>query len=193
MGIDNDFVESLPTGYRINNVAHYCQDTKPTGSAIAIGDRWYKPVDGSDWYWSGSDWLSSETYTIKSDYKENSYSASGNISGGFLSGRAISTGRGGLFFLTASAAFYSGGATTATDYWRFDFQCVYGDGSLEVLATVLGTNKPANTWNRIELAINSKKNSSGKTFFLSYVSAYKIGVPQSIFAMTELEYKHVHP
>ena len=52
----------LPNNTRINGVEHFYQTTKPTvrgdGSALVVGDRWWKVDDGTEWFWNGSYWLS---------------------------------------------------------------------------------------------------------------------------------------
>lgn len=51
----------LPNNLRINGVEHFYQTTKPTtrgdNSALVVGDRWYKPDDGTEWFWNGTYWL----------------------------------------------------------------------------------------------------------------------------------------
>jgi hypothetical protein len=52
----------LPNNARIGNTEHFYQTTKPTargnGSALVVGDRWWKIDDGTEWYWNGTYWLS---------------------------------------------------------------------------------------------------------------------------------------
>jgi len=51
----------LPNNSRIDNIEHFYQITKPItrgdGSALVIGDRWWKTDDGTEWYWNGTYWL----------------------------------------------------------------------------------------------------------------------------------------
>jgi hypothetical protein len=58
-------IRNLVNGSRINGVEHIYQTSKPTtrvdGSALVIGDRWWKTDDGTEWYWNGTYWLT-ETY-----------------------------------------------------------------------------------------------------------------------------------
>ena len=55
-------------GQVINGVAHFVRTTKPTvridGSALVVGDRWYKPSDSTEWVWNGTYWLSESVYPI---------------------------------------------------------------------------------------------------------------------------------
>lgn len=52
----------LPNNSRINNIEHFYQTTKPTtrgdGSALVVGDRWWKPDEGTEWFWNGTYWVS---------------------------------------------------------------------------------------------------------------------------------------
>ena len=68
----------LPNNSRINGVEHFYQSTKPTvrgdGSALVIGDRWWKTDDSTEWFWNGTYWLSTEDQVIN-------YSTTSNISG----------------------------------------------------------------------------------------------------------------
>ena len=193
MPIDNDFIESLPSGYRINNIAHYCQNTKPTGSAIAVGDRWYKSVDGSDWYWNGSYWLSTNLFYIKSDYNQEEISITQNLSGAVFRGRDLSTGQSGIYFVSATIEFYPYYATSATDYWSFTHEVFYSDGSFETVATNSGASKTGSSWTQIRTVINSPKNSLTKALLFTYCSANKVGNPSTMVAMSELEFRHIHP
>ena len=59
----------LPNNIRINNIEHFYQTTKPTtrgdGSALVIGDRWWKNDTGEEWFWNGTYWLSPiERYSV---------------------------------------------------------------------------------------------------------------------------------
>jgi hypothetical protein len=60
----------LPNNTRINNIEHFYQSTKPVtrgdGSALVIGDRWWKPMEGTEWFWNGTYWLSTTRYHISS-------------------------------------------------------------------------------------------------------------------------------
>ena len=50
----------------IQGVQHFYTATKPTarpnGSALVIGDKWWKVDDGTDWFWNGTYWLSPPFY-----------------------------------------------------------------------------------------------------------------------------------
>lgn len=50
----------------IRGVQHFYTATKPTarpnGSALVIGDKWWKTDDGTDWFWNGTYWLSPPFY-----------------------------------------------------------------------------------------------------------------------------------
>lgn len=62
----------LPNNSRINGVEHFYQTTKPTtrgdGSALGIGDRWWKTDDGTEWSWNGTYWLG-EKFVIGVDLR----------------------------------------------------------------------------------------------------------------------------
>ena len=61
-------------GHLINGVAHFVRNTTPTvrvdGSALVVGDRWYKPTDNGipgtagGWIWTGSDWVSVNVFPL---------------------------------------------------------------------------------------------------------------------------------
>lgn len=54
---------TVSNNFRINGVEHFYQPTKPTTrgdlTALAIGDKWSKTDDGTEWFWNGTYWLSS--------------------------------------------------------------------------------------------------------------------------------------
>lgn len=58
----------LPNNSRINGIEHFYQTTKPItrgdGSALVIGDRWWKTDEGTEWFWNGTYWLSSIQYNL---------------------------------------------------------------------------------------------------------------------------------
>lgn len=49
-------------GTIVNGIANFTQSTKPTtradGSALVVGDKWYKSDEGTEWFWNGTYWLS---------------------------------------------------------------------------------------------------------------------------------------
>lgn len=70
----------LPNNSRINGVEYFYQTTKPTtrgdNSTLVIGDRWYKSDDGTEWFWNGTYWLSSQSFTHSGIYRSNYNTAS---------------------------------------------------------------------------------------------------------------------
>lgn len=56
----------IPNGALINGVCHIYQSTKPTtrpnGSALVIGDKWYNISTGVEGFWNGTYWLSLSVY-----------------------------------------------------------------------------------------------------------------------------------
>lgn len=52
----------------IRGVQHFYTTTEPTtrpnGSTLAIGDKWWKTDDGTDWFWNGTYWLSSREFYV---------------------------------------------------------------------------------------------------------------------------------
>lgn len=193
MGLDNDYIESLPTGYRINGVVQWCQNAKPT-TGLTVGDSWYKPVDGSEWYWNGTYWLSKENLVVGSDYRETQISTSINLWGTAFSGRDLSSGsRAGIYFLNATNVCYQAAATDASNYWSFTFYALYSDGTVDTLVTHTTASKPSDSWFELRSLVNSAKNSLGKTTILIYASIAKIGTPSYLYAMSSVQLKWIHP
>jgi hypothetical protein len=64
-GISN----SLPNNFRINEVEHFYQNTKPAtrgnSSPLVIGDRWYNISTGYSWFWNGTYWLTDVFYEME--------------------------------------------------------------------------------------------------------------------------------
>lgn len=64
----------LPNNSRINGIEHFYQTTKPTvrgdGSALSVGDRWWKTDEGTEWFWNGTYWLSVEEFSIGSRWEQ---------------------------------------------------------------------------------------------------------------------------
>lgn len=191
MPIDNENLADLPAIYRTDTVTNFISTTKPT--AKAIGDAWYKPSDGSEWYWNGAYWLSRETLVVGSDYRGNSFSFSTNLWGTALSGRDLSSGRSGLFYLNAANTCYLSSATDASNYWQITFYALYSDGTVEALATHLTMTRPGSSWFELRTNINSIKSSIGKSTILVYADISKIGTPDSIYVMSSLQIKWIHP
>lgn len=52
----------------VSGVQHFYTTTKPTtrpnGSTLAIGDKWWKTDDGTNWFWNGTYWLSSQGFYV---------------------------------------------------------------------------------------------------------------------------------
>jgi hypothetical protein len=191
MPLDNENLADLPNGYRINGTVNYSQSTKPTNNTI--GDCWYKPSDGTEWFWNGSNWLSKETLVLGSDYREQSISTAINLWGTAFSGRDLASGRSGIYYLNAANACYQTGATDAANYWSITFFAIYSDGTLETLASHTTASKPADQWFELRTAINSPKSSLGKTTILVYANIAKIGLPASIYVMSSVHIKWIHP
>jgi hypothetical protein len=74
----------LPNNSRINGIEHFYQTTKPItrgdGSALVIGDRWWKTDAGEEWFWNGTYWLSKQLYTWQGFYGSYSSGTSLNSS-----------------------------------------------------------------------------------------------------------------
>src|SRR6476469_2978893 len=141
MPVDNNIGSEISNGYKQNGVTNFCQTTKPTASAV--GDRWYKPSDGTEWYWSGSLWLSKEDVIVGNDYRENAFSVNGTVWGTAFSGRRLSSNRSGVFFNYCTNCYYLTGVTTSTNYWTFSFYINYSDNTTELIATDSNPNKAA--------------------------------------------------
>lgn len=66
---------TLPNNTRINGIEHFYQSTKPTvrrdGSALVIGDRWWKTDTTDEWFWNGTYWLSSNLQQGSSTFLSN--------------------------------------------------------------------------------------------------------------------------
>ena len=45
--------------------------TRVDGSALAVGDRWYKDDEGSEWFWNGTYWLSQNLLTTDSYFNSS--------------------------------------------------------------------------------------------------------------------------
>lgn len=60
----------------IRGVQHFYTATKPTtrpnGSALVIGDRWWKTDEGTEWFWNGTYWLSTQLYESNSIFSGSS-------------------------------------------------------------------------------------------------------------------------
>ena len=71
-------VRNLPNGTRINGIEHIYQAAKPTtrvdGSALVVGDRWYKPSIQTELIWNGTYWLSATTFLITA-FQASAYTA----------------------------------------------------------------------------------------------------------------------
>lgn len=93
----NSLVNSLPNNTQINGVEYFFQSTKPTtrgsGSALVIGDRWWKINDGTDWFWNGSYWLSVESVVMDFGYANDGITG-GSSPGGTANFNINNTGRG---------------------------------------------------------------------------------------------------
>lgn len=191
MTVDNENLADLPREFRTGTVTNFVNNTKPT--ALAIGDRWYKPVDGSDWFWNGSYWLSTNLFYVRSDYNREEITASKSVSGSVLQGRDLTAGESGIYFVSATVDFYPYTTTTVSDYWLFNHYAYYSDGTIETVASSSGPSKIGDTWNKLKTAINSPKNSLGKSLLLTYCTATEVGTAPNMLCMTELEFRHVHP
>jgi hypothetical protein len=59
----------LPNSVLINGVAQINQSalpaTRPDGSALVLGDKWYKTSDFTNWLWNGTYWVSKDIHDVK--------------------------------------------------------------------------------------------------------------------------------
>lgn len=191
MPLDNTLSDALPSGVRIGGLANFVTNTKPT--APVAGDRWYKPSDGSEWYWNGSLWLSTQQIIIGSDYRESTFSTNGNVWGTALTGRRLASGRSGIYFVCCTNEYYLTAPTTASSYWTFNFFVNYSDNTAELLAAHSNPNKAADGWYEISSNILSAKSTLIKTATLIYASIVATGSPPPMYIMTSVELKWVHP
>jgi hypothetical protein len=112
----SNLLKNLPNNSRINNIEHFYQTTKPItrgdGSALVVGDRWWKTDTSDEWFWNGTYWIGRLI-----------------VSSMMFSGHTVSATTGGMFFyvdkLTSdilianvSASFFvnSGTPLSDTDY-----------------------------------------------------------------------------
>ncbi len=69
----------LPNCVLVNGVADFRQATKPTQRTflvndaivtepLVVGDRWYNPINGNDFFWNGTYWLTSTFYYIGQNF-----------------------------------------------------------------------------------------------------------------------------
>lgn len=62
----------IPNGALINDVCHIYQSSKPTtrpdGSALVIGDKWYNTVTRVEGFWNGTYWVSSTKFIHSGTY-----------------------------------------------------------------------------------------------------------------------------
>jgi hypothetical protein len=69
----------LPNNSRINNIEHFYQADKPItrgdGSALVIGDRWWKTDEGTEWFWNGTYWLSTVQYILTINFNQTQFSS----------------------------------------------------------------------------------------------------------------------
>jgi hypothetical protein len=191
MPLDNTLSDFLPSGIKIGGFTNFVTNTKPT--ATATGDRWYKPSDGTEWYWNGSLWLSKEETIIGSDYRESTFSTSGNVWGTAFSGRRLASGRSGIFFNYCTNSYYLTSATTSLSYWTFNFYILYSDNTTELLATHSNASKPVDTWLETSTSVASAKATLSKTCILLFASIAPTGSPPPMYVMTSVSSKWIHP
>lgn len=116
----------------IGGVQHFYVDTKPierpNGDPLVIGDRWWKTDDGTEWFWNGTYWLSSNDFIQtagNTDGSPNTITASSyqNLSLVFLSNSDFfspQVGNAGIFFTSWTANVF--GRSPGLDninYWQF--------------------------------------------------------------------------
>ena len=66
-----------------NGFYQFVQDTAPTQRAVGVplvaGDRWYKPDDRTEWFWSGTYWLGEQYSSVFAQYTPPGTKAYGNF------------------------------------------------------------------------------------------------------------------
>ena len=179
----------LPNNSRINGVEHFYQESKPTvrgdGSALTVGDRWWKTDDGTEWWWNGTYWLNTQIRSAVAQSGESGYSGSNGIQGGpFLNPS-------GIFIIDACISFSVVTPNDISNYWSISCVQRNFDTAPIALVTALVTSDypPAaslSRWKNVVIDVNRYASSSDATTYL--VGFTKVGSPAALYVNSVLNY-----
>jgi hypothetical protein len=108
----------IPNGALINDVCHIYESTKPTtrpdGSALVVGDKWYNTSTGVEGFWNGTYWLQTALQNVIAAVNPGNY---GNFGVTLLQLPIISsTGIAGVFVGDFNISAFLGNVNTASNF-----------------------------------------------------------------------------
>jgi hypothetical protein len=188
LDVVNDSTE-LGNGVIINGVANFYQTTKPItrvdGSALVVGDRWYKTNDGTEWFWNGTYWLSS-TLNVRS----------GTVLIAGYSNSLFAISEGALptthtnFFVEKVGAMWDCSLITEVNYWQLQVSLhVFPNSATTILPTFDITTDSG----RYEIDKNTAYDLSDRLTPGIRVWAFKIGSPGALQASEYYTYRLILP
>ena len=186
----------IPNGALINGVCHIYQSTKPTtrpdGSALMIGDIWYKIDDITQWFWNGTYWLSSLEYMLATAAANNLSVTTnqGMIESALPLPTSDSLVSGQLNLFLTKAIINSREMLTNDDsnYWRFTFGSQNGFG-----AAVGFTNSPTfDTIGSVSTGVSGRRKKIDLNILLTAIPynvtciVTKVGSPSNLVAQASI-------
>lgn len=178
---------SLQNGTLINGVCHINQSsvpaTRPDGSALVIGDKWYSPSTGVDAFWSGTEWLC-DPITIGAGSYINATTTQNSSSAAALSGYRLAS---------FTYQYFNSGTIDSTNRWTFTVKGLRSDGAVGTGYTGLSaipitTNQPvAGAATTIIANVLAISDSSGNVRGYQ-VSLTKSGTAGAMFFNTSAKY-----
>lgn len=186
----------IPNGALINNVCHIYQTTRPTtrpdGSALVIGDKWYNSDIRVDFFWNGTYWLSSPEVTAPNIITNLTSVNNCNISNDFADhdifiNKIVWTGR-------------TGSNNSGTNYRQLSFIRYTNDGlnttlqsniyNTSTLAANTYFNKVIN-YNRFQALSRDVENGASPTVNLYYMQSSSFGSPGAVTESLLVNYSFV--
>ena len=159
-----------------SGVAHFVRTTKPTtridGSALVVGDRWYKANDGTEWFWNGTYWLSSTEYTVGFASRSLTANHTPSFANTFVPDWDFSS----QLFFTKYKSIYTLGTADASNYWEVGILRLWNGYDI---GSIVRLNTPAT-----EGVVTATLNVVGIIRLISGfgfgVRIYKIGNPSTL-------------
>lgn len=203
----SNIITAIPDGGFIGGVAHFVRSTEPSvridGSALSVNDRWYKSDDGSEWFWNGLYWTSSQRFFVFGSRSNNT--ASGTIVTQVIASHLESSATPVGFLLESVECYWQSPSSyyvySPSNYWGVSCSLYPTDADAGAITTLnnvalTSANEGPNSTNRGSrqlITINTAYLNNGLTYrqlLYLQLSLVKTGTPNPLALLyTKLNYR----
>lgn len=170
--------DSVANGQVINGTAFFVTNTKPTtrigGGALVAGDKWYKPDEGTEWFWNGTYWLSLPEYSINWIGRSLTSDSVTTFANTFTPNWDLST----QLFFTKLKVVYTLSTADSSNHWQVGIFRVWNVLDVGTLVTLTSPATNGVITNTLNQAMNSDHVSSYTWGFMTRVA--RVGSPGTL-------------